>query len=92
MKADATSITKTSLEALTAIAKFRRQRRVGRAWLIGDRRVATKTIEALEQKDLIREVAFNGTPALVLTAEAKNFLAANNSAAHTDLRIATQRD
>lgn len=75
MKADATSITKTSLEALTAIAKFRRQRRVGRAWLIGDRRVATKTIEALERGDLIREVAFNGTPALVLTDEAKIFLA-----------------
>jgi len=75
MKTKATSITKTSLEALTAIAKFRRQRRAGRVWLICDRRVATKTIEALEQKDLVREVAFNGTPALILTDEAKTFLA-----------------
>jgi hypothetical protein len=76
MKTKATSITKTSLEALTAIAKLRRQRRVGRIWLIGDRRVATKTIEALEQKNLVREVAFNGTPALILTDGAKTFLAA----------------
>jgi len=75
MKPVATSITKTSLDALAAIAKFRRQRRVGRVWLIGDRRVATKTIETLEQKDLLREVAFNGTPALILTDEAKTFLA-----------------
>ncbi len=75
MRAEATSITKTSLEALAAIARFRHQRRLGRVWLIGDRRVATRTIEALEQKDLVREVAFNGTPALILTDEAKNFLA-----------------
>lgn len=75
MRAEATSITKTSLEALTAIARFRHQRRLGRVWLIGDRRVATRTIESLEQKDLVREVAFNGTPALILTDEAKIFLA-----------------
>lgn len=75
MKTETRSITKTSLDTLAAIAKFRHQRRVGRVWLIGDRRVATKTIERLEQQDLVREVAFNGTPALILTDEAKTFLA-----------------
>jgi len=75
MKPDATSITKTSLDVLAAIARFRHQKRLGRVWLIGDRRVATKTIERLEQQDLVREVAFGGNPALILTDEAKTFLA-----------------
>lgn len=75
MKPEAISITKTSLDALAAVAKFRRQRRAGRVWLIGDRRVATRTIETLEQKDLVREVVFNGTPTLILTDEAKTILA-----------------
>lgn len=75
MKPGATSITKTSLNVLTAIARFRHQKRLGRVWLIGDRRVATKTIERLEQQDLIREVAFGGSPALILTDVAKSYLA-----------------
>jgi hypothetical protein len=75
MKHELTSITKTSLDALVAIARFKHQRRVGRVWLIGDRRIATKTIERLEQKELVREVAFSGTPALILTDEAKTYLA-----------------
>lgn len=74
MKPDATSITKTSLDVLAAIASFRHQKRLGRVWLIGDRRVATKTIERMERQDLVREVAFGGNPALILTDEAKTFL------------------
>jgi hypothetical protein len=75
MKHELTSITKTSLDALVAIGRFKHQRRVGRVWLIGDRRITTKTIERLEQKELVREVAFSGTPALILTDEAKTYLA-----------------
>jgi hypothetical protein len=75
MKTRSISITKTSAAALSAIARFRHQRRVGRAWIVGDRRISTSTIETLEQKDLVREVAFNGVPTLVLTDEAKTILA-----------------
>jgi hypothetical protein len=39
------SLTRTQEEALRAIAFFRRQRKVGRGWLVGDKRLSEKLVE-----------------------------------------------
>jgi hypothetical protein len=38
-----------------AIAFFRRQRKVARGWLVGDKRVSEKIVERLEQMALVEE-------------------------------------
>lgn len=41
-------LSRTQREALAAIAFFRRQRKVGRGWLVGDKRLSEKLVERLE--------------------------------------------
>ena len=41
------ALSRTQREALGAIAFFRRQRKVGRSWLVGDKRVSEKLVERL---------------------------------------------
>ncbi|WP_105435852.1 hypothetical protein [Neorhizobium tomejilense] len=67
-------LSKTSIETLSAIYKYRHQRRSGRAWLVGNRRVSVATVSGLERKAFLKEVAFNGTPTLVLTDEGKRLV------------------
>ena len=69
------SVPKSSIDTLGAIARFRRQRRFNRGWLVGYRRVSSATITRLEKNSLVREVAFNGEPTLILTEIGKRVLA-----------------
>lgn len=69
------SISKTAIDNLGAIARFRRQYRSNRGWLVGNKRIPSGAIAALEQKSLLREVAFNGEPTLILTEDGKRVLA-----------------
>jgi len=68
------SPSKTSIEALSAIARYRHQHRFGRVWLIGDRRVSTATVASLERGAFLREIAVNGQPVLVLTDQGKQVI------------------
>lgn len=61
------SLTRTQEEALRAIAFFRRQRKVGRGWLVGDKRLSEKLVERLEKMELIEESFIRGEPVLQLT-------------------------
>ena len=45
----AKSLTRTQQDALRAIAFFRRQKKVGKGWLVGDRRLSERIVERLEQ-------------------------------------------
>lgn len=69
-----TPIPRNAFDAMSAIARFRHQKRSGRSWLVGDRRIASSTIAKLEARRLVREVALRGTPTLVLTDQAKAIL------------------
>jgi hypothetical protein len=66
---------KTSLQALSAIARYRHQRRSGRVWLIGDRRVSSATVASLERAAFLKEIAVNGNPVLVITDQGKQVIA-----------------
>lgn len=61
------SLTRTQEAALRAISFFRRQRKVGRGWLIGDKRLSEKLVERLEKMELIEESFIEGEPVLQLT-------------------------
>jgi len=61
------SLTRTQEEALRAIAFFRRQRKVGGGWLVGDKRLSEKLVERLERMELIEESFVGGEPVLQLT-------------------------
>jgi predicted nicotinamide N-methyase len=61
------SLTHTQQEALRVIAFFRRQRKVGRGWLVGDKHLSEKLVARLEQLDLVEQSAVNGRPVLQLT-------------------------
>ncbi|MRH97991.1 hypothetical protein [Agrobacterium tumefaciens] len=61
------SLTRTQEEALRAIAFFRRQRKVGRGWLVGDKRLSEKLVERLEKMELVEESFIRGEPVLQLT-------------------------
>ena len=61
------SLTRTQQEALRAIAFFRRQRKVGRGWLVGDKRLSEKLVERLEKIELVEESFIRGEPVLQLT-------------------------
>jgi hypothetical protein len=63
----AKSLTRTQQEALRAIAFFRRQRKVGKGWLVGDKRLSEKLVERLEQMELVEESFERGEPVLQLT-------------------------
>jgi hypothetical protein len=60
-------LTPTQEEALRAIAFFRRQRKVGRGWLVGDKRLSEKLVERLEKMELVEESFIRGEPVLQLT-------------------------
>ncbi|NTI26545.1 hypothetical protein G6M87_32615 (plasmid) [Rhizobium rhizogenes] len=63
----ARSLTRRQQEALRAIAFFRRQKKVGKGWLVGDRRLSEKIVERLEQLELVEERFVRGEPVLQLT-------------------------
>jgi hypothetical protein len=63
----ARSLTRTQQEALRAIAFFRRQKKVGKGWLVGDRRFSEKLVERLERLELVEESFVGGEPMLQLT-------------------------
>jgi hypothetical protein len=75
MTTDRKPLSKTSINTLTAIARFRHQRRSGRVWLVGDKRISTAIIANLEAKAFVKEIALNGTPVLVLTDRGKQLVA-----------------
>ncbi|WP_457584976.1 hypothetical protein [Ensifer canadensis] len=60
-------LTRTQQNALRAIAFFRRQRKVGNGWLVGDKRLSEKIVGRLEQLDLVEESFVRGEPVLQLT-------------------------
>lgn len=68
-------LSKNSINTLSAIGRYRHQRRLGRAWLVGDKRIAATTVAGLEREAYVREIAFNGSPYLVLTDEGKRVIA-----------------
>ena len=61
------SLTRAQREALSAIAYFRRQRKAGRGWLVGDKRLSEKVVERLEKMELVEESFLGGEPRLQLT-------------------------
>lgn len=67
---------RASVDILSAINRYRHQRRLGRAWLVGDKRIAASTVAGLERDAYVREIAFNGSPYLVLTDEGKRLVGA----------------
>ena len=63
----AKSLTRTQQGALRAIAFFRRQKKIGKGWLVGDKRLSEKLVERLEQLELVEESFVRGEPVLQLT-------------------------
>ena len=63
----AKSLTRAQQDALRAIAFFRRQKKVGKGWLVGDKRLSEKLVERLEQLELVEESFVRGEPVLQLT-------------------------
>jgi photosystem II stability/assembly factor-like uncharacterized protein len=68
------SVSKVSMDTLSAIARFRHQHRSNRGWLVGGKRISSAVITRLEQKSLVKEVAFGGEPTLILTEDGKKLL------------------
>ncbi|OOG61812.1 hypothetical protein BLJAPNOD_05346 [Ensifer sp. M14] len=60
-------LTRGQQDALRAIAFFRRQRKLGTGWLVGDKRLSEKVVGRLEQLDLVEESFVRGEPLLQLT-------------------------
>lgn len=63
----AKSLTRGQRDALRAITFFRRQRKVGRGWLVGDKWLSEKLVERLEMMELVEESFIGEQPALQLT-------------------------
>lgn len=61
------SLTRAQREALSAIAYFRRQRKAGRGWLVGDKRLSEKVVQRLEKMELVEMSFLGGEPRLQLT-------------------------
>lgn len=61
------ALTRAQREAIAAIAFFRRQRKAGRGWLVGDKRLSERVVERLEQMQLVEESFLGGEPRLQLT-------------------------
>lgn len=68
-------LSRSAIRSLSAIHQYRYQRRSGRVWLVGDKRISTSTVASLEREAFVREIASNGAPRLVLTDEGKRFIA-----------------
>ena len=60
-------LTRAQHNALWAIAFFRRQRKIGSDWLVGDKRLSHRVVGRLEQLDLVEESVIRGEPMLQLT-------------------------
>jgi len=60
-------LTRAQQKALRAIAFFRRQKKIGDKWLVGDQRLSGRLIGRLEQLDLVEERVLRGQPVLQLT-------------------------
>ena len=71
-------LSKTAVRTLSAIHQYRRKRRSGRVWLVGDKRISTSTVATLEREAFIREIAVNGSTSLVLTDEGKRLVACSD--------------
>lgn len=78
MTSDGKQLSKTAIGTLSAIHQYRHQRRSGRGWLVGDKRIAISTVASLERGALVREIASNGLPRLVLTDEGKRLVAGSS--------------
>ena len=63
----AKNLTRAQRDALRVIAFFRRQRKAGKGWLIGNKRVSEKLVERLEMMELVEESFIGGEPRLQLT-------------------------
>jgi hypothetical protein len=63
----ARSLTRTQQDALRAIAFYRRQKKVGKGWLVGDKRLSEKLVDRLEHLELAEESFVRGEPVLQLT-------------------------
>jgi hypothetical protein len=61
------TLTRTQQDALKAIAFFRRQRKTGSRWLVGDKRISQKVVLDLEKLDLVDEGRLRSDSVLVLT-------------------------
>lgn len=59
------TLTRAHREALEAIAFFRRQRKAGRGWLVGDKRLSERSLS--EQMQLVEESFLGGEPRLQFT-------------------------
>jgi hypothetical protein len=60
-------LTRTQQAAVKAIAFYRRQRKGGRDWLVGDKRISVKLVSDLERLDLVDEGRVRGESVLRLT-------------------------
>lgn len=65
------TLTRAQQEALSAIGFFRRQRKVARGWVVGDKRLSEKLVRSLEQMNLVAENILDGRPVLQLTITGK---------------------
>jgi hypothetical protein len=61
------ALTRTQQNALKAIAFYRRQRKSGRRWFVGEKKFSMPLISALEHMDLIRAKRIGGEEHLTLT-------------------------
>jgi hypothetical protein len=61
------TLTRTQQDALKAIAFYRRRKKAGSRWLIGDKRLSEKLISGLERLDLVDESLVHGEATLNLT-------------------------
>ncbi len=61
------TLTRTQQDALKAIAFFRRQRKTGSRWLVGDKRISQKIVSDLEKLELVDEGRVRSESVLVLT-------------------------
>jgi hypothetical protein len=60
-------LTRTQQDALTAISFYRRQKKTGKLWLIGDKRISQKLVWDLQRLDLLSEDQIRGQSVLRLT-------------------------
>jgi len=58
------TLTKAQREAVSAIRQFRVQRKLGSAWLVGNRRLSPRVVSDLERLRLVREETLSGRPVL----------------------------
>ncbi len=69
------TLSKTKRAALSAIVTYRRQRRTGSGWIIGDKRFSASLMAKLEAETLVREITVSGTPVLVVTEDGRRCIA-----------------